>query len=114
MSNRGRKEVAGEGFSAVMLEAIDEGLLALGDRDVIYSYVERKSQIRREEIPENLESFNRALSGLFGPAVETIENIITTRLYERLGLNFTKHENWTLIDHAAYAKKLCEQLKEDV
>ena len=64
-----RNERKADRFDTVLLEAVDEGLLALGAdaRHVIYYYVERNYQVKREDIPKKVEAFHRALEGIFGP-----------------------------------------------
>jgi len=57
-----------ERFQSAVLEALDYGLGVLGEtvRQAIYSYIDLKHQIKREEIPENLDVFRKASAGLFG------------------------------------------------
>jgi hypothetical protein len=94
-------------FSAVLLDAIDEGLLVLGEnsRTLIYQYIERKHQVKREEIPERLELFHETLISFFSTAEKILEKIIAGNLYGKLGLSFTEHEGWTLIDYLNGAKE---------
>ncbi len=94
-------------FREVLLQAIDDGLLVPGEivRAAIYDRVERSYQIRREEIPEKLELFHKALRDLLAAGGEVLERLIAKSLYRRLDLNFTQHENWTLLDYVDEAKK---------
>jgi hypothetical protein len=89
------------------LEAFDEGLFVLGSsvRDTVYYHIEKVSGLRREEIPERLEEFHKALASLFGAGARVIEKLIATKLYAQLGLSFVEHEEWTIIDYADDAKK---------
>ena len=90
-----------------LLDAIDFGLLAPGEivRATIYERIERSYQVRREEIPDNLDTFHKALQELLGKSAEVVRRLIAKNLYNRLDLKFTKHENWTLADYVRYAKK---------
>ena len=94
-------------FREVLLQAIDDGLLVPGEivRAAIYDRVERSYQLRREEIPENLELFHKALGDLLAAGSEVLERLIAKNLYRRLDLNFNQHENWTLLDYVDEAKK---------
>jgi hypothetical protein len=94
-------------FREVLLQAIDDGLLVPGEivRAAIYDRVERSYQIRREEIPEKLELFHKALRDLLAAGSEVLERLIAKNLYRRLDLNFNQHENWTLLDYVDEAKK---------
>jgi hypothetical protein len=94
-------------FRDVLLQSIDDGLLVPGEivRAAIYNRVERSYQIRREEIPEKLELFHKALRDLLAAGGEVLERLIAKNLYRRLDLNFNQHENWTLLDYVDEAKK---------
>ena len=83
-----------------LLESVDQGFLALGEtgKEALYQCIHSKFQLRREEIPDNLETFHQALQDLDGGA-KVIEKLIAKNLCMRLGLNFTERANWTLIDY---------------
>jgi len=89
-----------------LLEAVDEGLLVPGEivRKAIYERIERSYQLKREDIPEQLEAFHLALHDLLGSSAKVMEKIIAKNLYNRLKLNFTEHPNWTLVDYVNQAK----------
>jgi hypothetical protein len=91
----------------VLLEAVDEGLLVPGEivRAAIYERLERSYQVKREEIPEKLEAFHRALEGLLGKSAEVMERLIAKNLYRGLGLDFMEHANWNIVDYVNHAKK---------
>jgi hypothetical protein len=46
------------------------------------------------------------LQDLIGGGAKVMEKLIAKNLYRRLGLNFTEHENWTLVDYVNHAKEL--------
>jgi len=89
-----------------LLDAIDFGLLALGEivRKAIYERIESRYRVRREEIPEKLETFHNALQELMGTGAKVVRKLIAKNLYNRLGLNFTEHEDWTLLDYVNHAE----------
>ena len=91
----------------VLLEAVDKGLLVSGEiaRTAIYERIERSYQIRREEIPEKLETFQKALEELLGAGAKLIEKMIARNLYSSFGLNFTVHANWALPDYVNHMNK---------
>ncbi len=95
-------------FTQDLLEAVDEGFLALGEviKPAIYQYVERNCQVKREEIPGKLEAFHKCLEGVMGAAAKVIEKLIARKLYTKLSLSFEPHENWTLVNYVHYAKKV--------
>jgi len=89
-------------------EATDYGLLALGEivRDTIYQRIESTRQVKREQIPEKIESFHEALQGMLGAGAKVIEKQIAKNLHSRLGLNFSEHANWTIVEYFDHAKKV--------
>jgi len=91
----------------VLLQAIDQGLAIPGEivRAAIYERIERSYQLKREEIPEKLETFHLALQDLLGGAARVMEKLIAKNLYRGLGLNFTEHANWSIVDYVNHAKK---------
>ena len=92
-----------------LLQAVDDGLLVLGQglRMAIYKRIESTYQVRREDIPDKLLTFHRALQDLLGSGAKMMERLIARDLYSRLGLDFIEHDDWTLIDFMHYAKKCC-------
>ena len=92
----------------VLLQAVDDGLSAPGEivRTAIYQRLERSYRLRREETPEKLETFHQALQDLIGGGAKVMEKLIAKNLYRRLGLNFTEHANWTLVDYVNHAKRV--------
>ena len=87
--------------------AVDEALLVPGEivRTVIYERIGWSYQLRREEIPEKLETFHQALQDLLGKSDKVRERLIAKSLYRRLKLNFTQHDGWTLLDYVSHARK---------
>jgi hypothetical protein len=90
-----------------VLEALDEVLSMLGKKgkQAIYYYAETRYQIKREEICNKIEAFDKALEGLFGAGAELISWSIAKSIYERLGLSFKEHSGWRLVDYLDDAKK---------
>jgi hypothetical protein len=90
----------------VLVEAFDGWLLVPGEivRAAIYERLEGSYQIKREEIPEKLETFHRALQDLLGAAAKVMERLIAKKFYYRLGLDFREHDGWTVVDHVNYAR----------
>jgi hypothetical protein len=101
------REVAEDGFNLALLEAVDEGLLILGEnaRHLIYHIVEKMYRIKREQIPEKPEALHEALEGSLGSRARVVEKLIAKEFYSRLGLSFKGCENFTLAECISYAKK---------
>ena len=94
------------GFREALLEAVDYGLSVLGEivRQAIYGRVEKDHGLKRADIPEQLEAFHKALGSVLGASTKTVERLIAKNLYQGLGLNFTPHPEWTLIEYVDHAK----------
>lgn len=94
-------------FKDILLDAVDYGLLVLGEivRKTIYDRLEGNYQVKRADIPEKLEVFHVALAGLFGRRADVVERLIARKLYSKLRLKSEGHENWTLVDYVNHAKK---------
>jgi hypothetical protein len=92
----------------VMLDAIDNGLLALGEivRDTIYDRFDRMYQLRREDIPKKLDTFHEALQTMFGAGAKVIETQIVKNLDRKLNVGITENENWTIVDYFDLWKRI--------
>jgi len=95
------------GFKRILLEAVDYGLMVLGEivRQTIYERIEKDHELKRTEIPERLEAFHKALGSVLGVSAKTVERLIAKNLYQRLNLNFTPRPEWTLVDYVNHAKE---------
>jgi len=102
-------------FEKNLLEAVDNGLLTLGEnpRKAIYFHLKRSFQLQRESIPKETDGFSRALNNIFGPGAQIIEKYILKELYRRLELNFEEKEGFTFADYVREAKKLVGRTKQD-
>jgi hypothetical protein len=103
-------------FNRALLEAVDDGLLFLGEsaRHLVYHSVEKVFQISPEQIPEKPEAFHRALETLLGSGGKVIEKQIVKKLYSGLGLSFEDCEGWTLANCISYAKKRNKTIYRDL
>ncbi len=97
-------------FKGIVLQAVDEGLMVLGNtvRHALYYHAERIYHVKREEVPDRLAAFHEALSSLLGAGARIVERCIAQNLYNKLGLEFEEHEGWTLVDYVNHAKKATE------
>jgi predicted DNA-binding protein YlxM (UPF0122 family) len=99
--------IESSGLKEALLHAIDDGLAVPGEivRTAIYDRIERSYQLRREEIPEKLETFHQALQDLLGAGAKVMEKLIAKSLYRQFKLSFTEHDGWTLVDYVNHAKR---------
>jgi hypothetical protein len=74
-------------FDELLLSAIDEALLSLGEsvKQSIYFHIENKFSVSRNEIPENLEEFQGGLEKIFGTGARFIEILIMKNVHLKIG-----------------------------
>jgi hypothetical protein len=77
-------------FEEVLLEAIDEGFSWLGEseKQAIYSYLEKKYKISKQDIPYRIDDFTHALENTFGVGAKLIEIRIMKCLFNKIGKSF--------------------------
>lgn len=93
-----------------MLEAVDYGLMVLGEmvRQAVYENIKNHRGLKREEIPDQLEAFHKGLVSALGMGAKTVERLIAKNLYQRLGLNFVAHPDWTVVEYVNHARAALE------
>jgi len=93
------KHLSKDNFDRALLNAIDEGLSSLGNssREAVLHGFEASSQMKKEDIPLNLTEFRTALERIFGSGSRYLEEIITIRLCQKLGLGSEKLESNDLV-----------------
>ena len=98
-------------FGSAVLGAVDDGLLAYGEpvRYALYYSVEAKHHVRREQIPDRIEEFHKAIGEVCGYGGRVTERLIAKSLYSRLGLDFVEHKEWSLVEYVRHAKKETEE-----
>jgi len=69
-----------------LVECIDRGLLVLGEtpKKAVYYHLEKKSHVKKDEIPEKLEDFILGIRQIFGSGASLIEKRIIEELSKEL------------------------------
>jgi hypothetical protein len=91
-----------EEFKKLLLQTIDENLKQIFRETathIIYQFLESKYSLKREEIPEKLETFMEGLQEFFRSGVHMIEQSILKELYMILGLKYESREDYRFIDY---------------
>ena len=80
-------------FKRILLEAVDEGLSSLGESSkvAVYFHLQKNFNVRKEEIPCNVEAFAEAMEKIFGQGATFLEILIMKRLHEKVRLNLRGH-----------------------
>lgn len=73
-------------FEQILLEAIDEALSSLGEsvKKSIYFHVENSFNIKRQEIPQKIDAFSKALEQIFGPGARHLEISFMKSLHAKI------------------------------
>ena len=76
------KEQTKENFEKALTESIDEVFTTFGEsvKQSVYSYLENKHGIRKQQIPRMIEKFTDALESIFGEAAKLVELKIIEKL----------------------------------
>lgn len=80
-------DIREEEFNKILLDAIDQGIkriLGGAAAQSIYFYLQHDEQLRRADIPNNLEKFLFTLERIFSVGALVIEKAIMENLYLRL------------------------------
>jgi len=76
-------------FDQILLEAIDEALLSLGEnvKTSIYFHLDNKFKIMRSEIPSKINDFSDALERIFSSGAGHLEILFMKNLHSKLSLH---------------------------
>ena len=93
-------------FEKILMEAVDEGLLMLGEsgRDVVYFRLRHSYALSKEDVPAHPEIFVECLEKIFGSGSRVIEKAIIKSLYSKLGLEYVKKKNFDFLECLNEAK----------
>lgn len=94
-------------FRNLALDAVDDGLAVLGDESVIHAFydcLQKRWQIKREEIFGNLNILHGFMEYMFQEATRILEKRMAKSLYRKVGLLFTVHADWTLMQYVEEAR----------
>jgi hypothetical protein len=108
-------------FDELLLEAVDEGLSAVGEssKQAIYFHLEKAFNLERQEIPNKIEVFAYGVEKIFGLGANFLEILIMKRLYEKLGrkVQVNVSKDFTFAAYVAAVKQSFiekEKVKEPV
>lgn len=99
----------GRDFNEVLLEALDDALISLGEsvKHSIYFHLEEKFKLQKNEIPNRLKDFKIGLEKIFGVGAHFIEILIMKNLYRKIGkpLEWEEGKEFTFLEYVDAAKK---------
>ena len=93
-------------FKKALIEAVDEGLLMLGEsgREVVFFRLQHYYALKKEDIPSNPEIFVQCLRDIFGSGAEVIEKAVIKSLYKKLGIEYKEKKGFGFSDYLNEAK----------
>lgn len=97
-------------FEKALTEAVDEGLLMLGEsgRDIVYFRLQHYYALKKEDIPSSPEIFVRCLREVFGSGAEVIEKAVIKSLYKKLGMKYEEKEGFGFFGYLNEAKGIAD------
>lgn len=112
-----RKKRNDKEFDDILLESIDEALLALGEKSKtsIYYHLQSEFLLFKNEIPSRVSDFSNAIERIFGEAARFIEILIMKCLQKKVKCSYEwDGPNW-LVPDLTFAKyvKLMKVWYED-
>lgn len=96
-------------FNKLLLEAVDEGLASLGEssKQAIYFHLEKRYNIKKQEIPHKIEAFADAIEKIFGLGADFLEILIMKQIHQKVGGSFKwpESKDLTFVEYVAVAKR---------
>mgnify|MGYP001443643970 CR=1 FL=1 len=103
------EEITEQNFNAIFIDVIEETFSALGEnaKSAIYYHLEHKHDLKRHEIPHRLDSFAKALSGIFGSGSKPLEAMLMKKLHEKVNgtCRAAEVEDFTLPKYVGMVKQ---------
>ncbi len=94
-------------FDAALADSIDEAfgqILGLQAKAVLYEGFRRRHNLGREDFPNRLEEFDRALAQTFGStSAAVLGKAIAKRFYAKLHVPFIEERGYSLQDYVVHA-----------
>ena len=98
MAEKRKQEI----FDDLLLEAIDEALISLGEnvKTVVYFYIKTSFNIKRREIPERIAEFSDALERIFSLGARNLEVLFMRSIHSKIKLfcEWPTSSKWEISD----------------
>jgi hypothetical protein len=105
----------GKNFGTLFIEAVDEGLEALGEsgKRMIFFHLDTNHSIKKHEIPKNPEAFARGLEKIFGAGALVLEKLIVKSLCSKFGLEYEDVKSLPFADYVNTVREVnCAEVRE--
>jgi len=94
----------------LLLSVVDETVKQVfreAGAEVIYSFIENKCHLKREEIAERPEVFSASLERLLGSAAPMVEKLILVNLYSKFQVEYEEKEGYGFSDYVKELRGRC-------
>jgi len=101
-----------ESFEQILLNAIDDALMNLGEscRTILYTYLAAALSLKKDQIPENLEEFTVAMKDIFKQGEKVVNGLILKVLCEKLGCNYDDIRDKNFTDAVEQVREMATSL----
>jgi hypothetical protein len=98
-------------FKQALLEAVDDGLLTLGEsgRKAVYFHLQNLYSLKREDIADKPELFAEGLRKIFGIGATVIEKATLRSLYQKLGIKYEENKGHDFLAYLNDAMRFVEK-----
>jgi len=103
-----------EEFKKLLLQTIEENLKQIFRETathIIYQFLENNYSLKREEIPEKLETFMEGLQEFFRSGAHMIEQTILKEMHLNLGLKYKSREGYRFVDYIDDLENVYQAIK---
>lgn len=82
---------SGDDFEAILLDAIDDGLMNLGEstKSLLYTYLAAALSLKKDQIPKRLQDFTAAIGDIFKLGRKVIDGLVLKTLCEKINVDYT-------------------------
>jgi len=89
----------------LLTQAVDQALLTLGEsaREAVYFHLQKIVSLTKDDVPDNLDAFEKGLEKIFGTGAKMIEIAVIKNLCQQLAIEFEEKKNISLVDYVNWA-----------
>jgi hypothetical protein len=89
----------------LLAQAVDQALLTLGEsaREAVYFHLQKIVLLNKDDVPDNLDVFEKGLEKIFGAGAKMIEITVVKSLCQQLRIEFEEKKNISLVDYVDWA-----------
>ncbi len=97
-------KITEDNYERTVINAIDESLSSIihFNKQILYKYIEKKYNIKKNEIPSKIEEFSDSIEKIFGEAAKLIEIKIIQQLQNKTQFRYRlKSKDLVFVEYVA-------------